>query len=62
MGVVTFFVETTDGFLNDAAETQFGMVAATVGTIGTVACTLVVILVFLNLIFGFRDMDGRMAF
>lgn len=62
MGVVTFFVETTDGFLNDAAETQFGMVAATVGTIGTVACTLVVILVFLNLLFGFRDMDGRMAF
>ncbi|WP_432256558.1 type IV secretion system protein [Limimaricola sp. AA108-03] len=62
MGVVTFFVETTDGFLDNAAETQFGMVAATVGTLGTVTCTLVVIFVFLNLAFGFRDMDGRMTF
>lgn len=62
MGVVTYFVETVDSFLGDAAETQFGSVAATVGTLGTVACTLVVIFVFLNLMFGFRDMDGRMAF
>ncbi|MGR3594003.1 MAG: type IV secretion system protein [Limimaricola soesokkakensis] len=62
MGVVTFFVETTDGFLDNAAETQFGMVAATVGTLGTVTCTLVVLFVFLNLAFGFRDMDGRMTF
>ncbi|NVK58343.1 MAG: type IV secretion system protein [Alteromonadaceae bacterium] len=62
MGVVTFFVGTTDDMLEEVARTQFGMVAAQVGTIGTVACTLVVIFVFLNLLFGFRDMDGRMAF
>ena len=30
MSVVTYFVETAEGYLNTAAETQFGAVAATV--------------------------------
>lgn len=62
MGIITYFVDTVDTYLGNAAESQFGAIAATVGTLGTVACTLVVIFVFLNLAFGFRDMDGRMAF
>ena len=33
MSVVTYFVETSQGYLNTAAETQFGSVAATVGTL-----------------------------
>lgn len=60
MGVVTYFVSTADGFLDGAAQSQFQSIAATVATIGTAACTLVVILVFLNLIFGFRQYDSRM--
>ena len=31
MSVVTYFVETSQGYLDTAAETQFGSVAATVG-------------------------------
>ena len=33
MSVVTYFVETSQGYLDTAAETQFGSVAATVGTL-----------------------------
>ena len=62
MSVVTFFVETADGFLEDAAETQFGAVSATVGTIILVAMTLLVILVFINMAYQYRSMDGRQAF
>lgn len=62
MGVVTFFITTVDNFLSDAAQSQFMAVAATIGTIGTVACTLVVLFVFINMAFGFRSIDGRMAF
>ena len=32
MSVVAYFVETSQGYLDTAAETQFGAVAATVGT------------------------------
>ena len=32
MSVVTYFVETSQAYLNTAAETQFGAVAATVET------------------------------
>ena len=62
MGTVTFFVETADGFLDDAARTQFGAVAATVGTILVLAMTLLVILVFINMALQVRSMDGRTAF
>ena len=62
MSIVTFFVETADGFLEDAAETQFGAVASTVGTIMIVSMTLLVILVFINMVFQYRSMDGRTAF
>ena len=49
-------------YLDSAAETQFGSVAATVGTLIVVATTLVVLLVFINMIFQYRAMDGRTAF
>ena len=62
MSVVTFLVETADSFLEDAAETQFGAVASTVGTILVVAMTLLVVLVFVNMAFQVRSMDGRTAF
>ena len=32
-----YLVETAQGFLDDVAETQFGAVAATVGTVTTLA-------------------------
>ena len=62
MSIVTFFVETADGYLEDAAETQFGAVASTVGSILLVSITLLVILVIVNMAFQVRSMDGRTAF
>lgn len=62
MSVVTYFVETAEGYLDTAAETQFGAVAATVGTLLIVGTTLVVILVWINMIYQYRAMDGRTAF
>ena len=62
MSVVTYFVETSQGYLDTAAETQFGSVAATVGTLLVLGTTLVVVLVFLNMIYQYKAMDGRTAF
>jgi type IV secretion system protein VirB6 len=62
MSVVTFFVETADNFLEEAAETQFGSVAATVGTILVLAMTVVVLMVLINAVFQYKSMDGRQAF
>ncbi|MDJ0825850.1 MAG: type IV secretion system protein [Rhodobacter sp.] len=62
MSVVTFFVETAEGYLDTAAETQFGAVATTVGTMLVLGTTLVVALVFINMIYQYRAMDGRTAF
>lgn len=62
MSVVSYIVDTAQSFLDDAAETQFGAVAATVGTVTTVAVTLVLILVCINMVFQYRAMDGRTAF
>ena len=62
MSVVTYFVETAEGYLESAAETQFGAVAATVGTILVLGTTLVVVLICMNMIYQYRAMDGRTAF
>lgn len=62
MSVVTYFVETAQGYLDTAAETQFGAVAATVGTVLVLGATLVFMLVCLNMIYQYRAMDGRTAF
>lgn len=62
MSVVSYIVDEAQGFLDDAAETQFGAVAATVGTITTLGVTLVLILVAINMVFQYRSMDGRTAF
>lgn len=61
MSVVSFIVDEAQGFLDDSAETQFGAIAATVGTVTTVAVTLVLMLVAINMIFQYRSMDGRSA-
>lgn len=62
MSVVTYFVETSQGYLDTAAETQFGSVAATTGTLLVLGTTLVVMFVFLNMIYQYKAMDGRTAF
>lgn len=62
MSVVTYFVETAGSYLDSAAETQFGSVAATVGTLIILASTLLVAIVFINMAFQYRSMDGRTAF
>jgi len=62
VSVVTYFVETAEGYLDTAAETQFGAVAETVGMILVLGTTLVVILVCINMIYQYRAMDGRTAF
>ena len=62
MSVVTYFVETSQSYLDSAAETQFGAVAATVGTILALGATLVFALVCINMIYQYRATDGRTAF
>ncbi|MEN8950651.1 type IV secretion system protein [Planktotalea arctica] len=62
MSVVTYFVQTAEGYLNTAAETQFGSVAATVGTLINLASIILVIMVFINMAYQYRSMDGRTAF
>lgn len=62
MSVVTFFVETADSFLEEAAESQFGAIAATVGTVIALSATLIVILIFINMAFQVRSVDGRTSF
>ena len=62
MSVVAYFVETSENYLDDAAETQFGYVASTVGTIIVVAATILLVLAFINMAFQYRSMDGRTAF
>jgi type IV secretion system protein VirB6 len=62
MSVVTYFVETAEGYLNSAGETQFGSVAATVGTMIQLSATVLVIFVFINMAYQYRAMDGRQAF
>jgi type IV secretion system protein VirB6 len=62
MSVVTYFVQTSQEYLDSAAETQFGAVAATVGTLLMLGTTLIVALVCFNMIYQYRAMDGRTAF
>lgn len=62
MSVVTFLVETADGFLGNAAETQFGAVAGMVGGLMIAGATLVIVVVFVNMAFQARAMDGGEAF
>jgi type IV secretion system protein VirB6 len=62
MSVVAYFVETAQSYLDTVAETQFGAVASTVGTLLVLGATLVVVLVCLNMIYQYRAMDGRTAF
>ncbi len=62
MGVVTWMVQTTDNFLDDAAQTTFGNVAGQLGGVIAVASTLAVIGIFLNMVLQYKSMDGRTAF
>ena len=62
MGVVSWMVGTADGFLADAAESQFGAVASNTGTIVLLMVTLSLIGVCINMAFQFRSMDGASFF
>ena len=62
MGIVSWMVDTTDEFLDDAAQSQFGAVASNIGTVLTVGATLVLIAVLINMAFQYKSMDGRTAF
>ena len=62
MGVVTWMVDTTDNFLDDAGQTTFGTVASQLGSVIAVGATLAVIGVFINMMFQYKSMDGRTAF
>ncbi len=61
-GFVTYVVDQADSFLSGAAQTQFGGVASSVGTIFALSCTLLIAVVFLNMALQLRPMDGSQAF
>ena len=62
MGIVSWMFDTTDEFLDDAAQPQFGAVASNIGTILAFGSTLVLIVVLINMALQYRSMDGRTAF
>lgn len=62
MSVVSWMVGAADGFLADAAESQFGAVASNTGTIVLLMATLSLIGVCINMVFQFRSMDGATFF
>ena len=62
MSIVSWMVGTADGFLADAAESQFGAVASSTGTIVLLMVTLSLIGVCINMAFQFRSMDGASFF
>lgn len=62
MGIVSWMVDTTDEFLDDAAQSQFGAVASNIGTLLAVCSTIVLMAVLINMAFQYRSMDGRTAF
>lgn len=62
MSIVSWMVGTADGFLADAAESQFGAVASNTGTIVLLTVTLSLIGVCINMAFQFRSMDGASFF
>ena len=62
MSIVSWMVGTADGFLADAAESQFGAVASNTGTIVLLMVTLSLIGVCINMAFQFRSMDGASFF
>ena len=62
MGVVGWMVGTADGFLTDAAASQFGAVASNTGTLVLLMVTLSLIGVCINMAFQFKSMDGASFF
>jgi hypothetical protein len=62
MSIVSWMVGTADGFLADAAESQFGAVASNTGTIILLMVTLSLVGVCINMAFQFRSMDGASFF
>jgi len=62
MSIVSWMVGTADGFLADAAESQFGAVASNTGTIVLLMVTLSLIGVCINMAFQFRSMHGASFF
>ena len=62
MSIVSWMVGTADGFLADAAQSQFGAVASNTGTIVLLMVTISLIGVCINMAFQFRSMDGASFF
>lgn len=62
MGVVSWMVGSADDFLAAAAESQFGAVAANIGTITLLMVTLSLIGLCLNMAFQVRSLDGARFF
>ena len=62
MSIVSWMVGTADGFLADAAESQFGAVASNTGTIVLLMVTLSLIAVCINMAIQFRSLHGASSF
>lgn len=62
MGVVGWMVGSADSFLEAAAESQFGAVAANIGTVTLLMVTLSLIGLSINMVFQYRSMDGATFF
>ncbi len=58
MGIVTFLVDAADQGLDSVAESQFAAISSGIGTAIMLAATVAIVLLFINMAFQFRPMDG----
>lgn len=58
MGIVTFLVDAADQGLDSVARSQFAAISSGIGTAIMLAATVAIVLLFINMAFQFRPMDG----
>ena len=61
MGFVEWLLTQTEAFLNATASSQFGAMAAALGTIFILLATVLIVVVLINFVLQVRSMDGRTA-
>lgn len=62
MGIVSFIVDSANDNLSSIAESQFGLIASSMGTTVVLMSSLVIVLLFANMALQIKPMDGADLF
>jgi type IV secretion system protein VirB6 len=62
MGIVSFIVDSANDNLSSIAESQFGLIASSVGSTVVLMSTLGIVLLFANMALQIKPMDGADLF